>query len=46
MNSIRCHDPHHGQHWLTAPQIAQALGYTSDDAVSRIYRRNADEFTP
>ncbi|MFM5508195.1 P22AR C-terminal domain-containing protein [Aeromonas rivipollensis] len=52
MNSIRFHDtqftviPHHGQPWLTAPQIAQALGYASDDAVSRIYRRNADEFTP
>lgn len=52
MNSISFHDthftviPHHGQPWLTAPQIAQALGYASDDAVSRIYRRNADEFTP
>ncbi|BDA13543.1 hypothetical protein KAM339_020840 [Aeromonas caviae] len=51
MNSIRFHDtqftviPHHGQPWLTAAQIAQALGYASDDAVSRIYRRNADEFT-
>lgn len=52
MNSICFHDtqftviPHHGQPWLTATQIAQALGYASDDAVSRIYRRNADEFTP
>ncbi len=52
MNSIRFHDtqftviPHHGQPWLTAPQIAQALGSANDDAVSRIYRRNADEFTP
>ncbi|MFM5527709.1 P22AR C-terminal domain-containing protein [Aeromonas veronii] len=52
MNSIRFHDtqftviPHHGQPWLTATQIAQALGYANDDAVSRIYRRNADEFTP
>lgn len=52
MSSIRFHDtqftviPHHGQPWLTATQIAQALGYASDDAVSRIYRRNADEFTP
>ncbi|MFQ2329831.1 P22AR C-terminal domain-containing protein [Aeromonas dhakensis] len=51
MNSIRFHDtqftviPHHGQPWLTAAQIAQALGYASEDAVSRIYRRNADEFT-
>ncbi|MFM5554753.1 P22AR C-terminal domain-containing protein [Aeromonas veronii] len=52
MNSISFHDtqftviPHQGQPWLTATQIAQALGYASDDAVSRIYRRNADEFTP
>ena len=51
MNSISFHDthftviPHHGQLWLTAAQIAQALGYASDDAVSRIYRRNSDEFT-
>ncbi|HGY5243968.1 TPA: P22AR C-terminal domain-containing protein [Aeromonas salmonicida subsp. pectinolytica] len=51
MNSISFHDthftviPHHGQPWLTAAQIAQALGYASDDAVSRIYRRNSDEFT-
>ncbi|MGE6118045.1 P22AR C-terminal domain-containing protein [Aeromonas salmonicida] len=52
MNNISFHDthftviPHHGQPWLTATQIAQALGYANDDAVSRIYRRNADEFTP
>lgn len=38
--------PHNGQPWLTAPQIAQALGYAREDAVSRIYTRNADEFTP
>ncbi|MGE6267014.1 P22AR C-terminal domain-containing protein [Aeromonas media] len=52
MNSISFHDthftviPHHGQPWLTAAQIAQALGYAREDAVSRIYTRNADEFTP
>lgn len=51
MNTISFHDtqfnivPHNGQPWLTAPQIAQALGYANEDAVSRIYRRNADEFT-
>lgn len=33
------------QIWLTASQIGTALGYKSDDAVSRIYRRNFDEFT-
>lgn len=37
---------HHGQPWLQATQIAQALGYAKEDAVSRIYRRNAGEFTP
>ena len=51
MNDISFHNthftivPHNGQPWLTAAQIAQALGYANEDAVSRIYRRNADEFT-
>lgn len=35
-----------GQPWLQSTQIASALGYASEDAVSRIYRRNSDEFTP
>lgn len=34
-----------GQPWLSAAQLAQALGYAREDAVSRIYARNADEFT-
>lgn len=34
-----------GQVWLQASDVARALGYASLDAVSRIYRRNADEFT-
>lgn len=34
-----------GQPWLTAAEIAAALGYASDDAISRIYRRRAAEFT-
>lgn len=33
------------QVWLTAPQIGMALGYKADDAISRIYRRNSEEFT-
>ncbi|WP_445402300.1 BRO-N domain-containing protein [Zobellella sp. An-6] len=37
---------HHGQPWLQAAQIAQALGYANENAISRIYRRNAGEFTP
>lgn len=34
-----------GEIWFKASEIAQALGYKNEDAVSRIYRRNADEFT-
>ncbi|WP_426576732.1 BRO family protein [Xenorhabdus stockiae] len=32
------------QIWLTASDIARALEYRSEDSVSRIYRRNKDEF--
>lgn len=35
---------HNGKIWLTAVEIAQALEYKSEDSVSRIYSRNADEF--
>ncbi|HEH8465569.1 TPA: hypothetical protein SH274_001811 [Pseudomonas aeruginosa] len=35
-----------GQPWLQAAQIAKALGYAREDAISRIFSRNADEFTP
>lgn len=34
----------HGQHWLKASDLARALGYAREDAVSRIYERNASEF--
>lgn len=34
-----------GTPWLPAADIARALGYKHADAVSRIYRRNRDEFT-
>lgn len=34
------------QIWLTAVEIAQALQYKTENSVSRIYARNADEFTP
>ena len=34
-----------GELWVTSVDVARALGYKSDGAVSRIYRRNADEFT-
>ncbi|KAF7597743.1 MAG: hypothetical protein CGU28_16900 [Candidatus Dactylopiibacterium carminicum] len=34
-----------GQLWLTAAEIAQALGYARGTFVNRLYDRNADEFT-
>ena len=37
---------HDGQIWLSASELANALGYARSDAVSKIYDRNADEFTP
>ena len=33
------------QTYFSASDIAKSLGYQSDDSISRIYRRNADEFT-
>ncbi|MDC9591033.1 BRO family protein [Xenorhabdus sp. XENO-10] len=32
--------------WLTAPELAKALQYKKTDAVTQIYERNSDEFTP
>lgn len=34
-----------GQPWLRGAEIARALGYAREDAVSRIYSRKADEFS-
>lgn len=34
-----------GQVWLTSTEIAQVLGYSRTDNVSKLYARNADEFT-
>lgn len=34
-----------GQPWLRGPEIAVALGYERADAIARIHKRNADEFT-
>jgi prophage antirepressor-like protein len=36
---------HKGKTWLRAADIAQALGYSRTDKVSRIYRTHANEFT-
>lgn len=34
-----------GQVWLTSTEIAQVLGYSRTDSVSKLYSRNSDEFT-
>lgn len=34
-----------GQVWLTSTEIARVLGYSRTDNVSKLYARNADEFT-
>lgn len=36
---------HDYQIWLTASELAIALGYKQENAVSKIFNRNADEFT-
>ena len=33
-----------GQIWLTASELASALGYSKSDAVGQVYERNKDEF--
>lgn len=33
-----------GQIWLTAAELAKALGYAKSDAVTQVYERNKDEF--
>ena len=37
---------HQGRAWLTAADLARALGYARSDLVGRIYDRHRDEFTP
>ncbi|HAV5944115.1 TPA: hypothetical protein JI228_17565 [Acinetobacter baumannii] len=37
---------HNNQIWLTASELAKALGYAKSDAVTQIYERNKHEFTP
>ncbi|MBE3288747.1 hypothetical protein IM312_18195 [Enterobacter cloacae complex sp. P31C] len=34
-----------GQIWLTATELGEALGYSDDKAIHRLYRKHADEFT-
>lgn len=33
------------QIWLTSRELGEALGYAREDAVNKVYERNADEFT-
>lgn len=35
-----------GAIWFTSTDLAKALGYKKTDAISQIYARNADEFSP
>ena len=37
---------HQNRLWIRAAELARALGYQREDKVSRLYQRNADEFTP
>lgn len=34
-----------GQIWLTAAEVGEALGYSDDKAIHRLYRKHVDEFT-
>ena len=36
---------HNNQIWMTAVELAKALGYAESDSVTRIYNRNKDEFS-
>lgn len=33
------------QTWLSSSELAKALGYSQENAVAKIYNRNADEFS-
>mgnify|MGYP004619486653 CR=1 FL=1 len=36
---------HQNSLWIRAAELARALGYAQENSVSRLYRKNADEFT-
>lgn len=38
--------PHQNSPWIRAAELSRALGYGRENQVSRLYRNNADEFTP
>lgn len=37
---------HNNQIWFTSTELARALAYKTSDAVTRLYNRNKDKFTP
>ncbi|WP_440864438.1 BRO-N domain-containing protein [Symbiopectobacterium purcellii] len=37
---------HNGQIWFTSAELAKALEYKKADAITQIYTRNVDEFSP
>jgi len=51
MNSLAFHTTQfdivdrNGQPWIQARQIGAALGYSREDAINKIFERNADEFS-
>ena len=38
--------PHQNSPWIRSVELARALGYSDERSVGRIYKRNAEEFTP
>lgn len=38
--------PHQNSPWIRSVELARALGYSDESSVGRIYKRNAEEFTP
>lgn len=38
--------PHQNNPWIRSVELARALGYSDESSVGRIYKRNAEEFTP
>ena len=45
-NEVKFNPVQHDQQiWLTASELAKALGYEKSNAVTQIYERNKDEFT-
>ena len=37
---------HQNLPWIRSTELAHALGYKREDILGKLYRKNADEFTP